>query len=165
MLVEVTVPRRAGPRSRPGLTIVHSARLRGDIDLVDGVPVTTAARTAFDLARRSPFVEAVIACDALLNVAPRDRPELERMVRDRVWPGTARLPEVLEAIDPRSESPMETRVRLILVGDGLPPPVSQYDVFDEYGRWVGRVDLAYPVKKLGIEYEGAPFGEGVTSRR
>jgi hypothetical protein len=91
----------------------------------------------------------------LLNVAPRDLPELERMVRDRTWRGTAHLPDVLTAIDPRSESPMETRVRLILVGGGLPPPVSQYDVFDEHGHWAGRVDFAYPTKKVGIEYEGA----------
>lgn len=46
-------------------------------------------------------------------------------------------------------------MRLVLVGGGLPPPVSQYDVFDEHGRWLGRVDLAYPGKKVGIEYEGA----------
>jgi hypothetical protein len=48
MLVEATVPRRSGPRSRSGLTIVHSTLLPGDVDLLGGVPVTTAARTAFD---------------------------------------------------------------------------------------------------------------------
>src|SRR5690242_8524429 len=103
--VEVTLPGRAGPRTQSGLTVVHSPLLAGDVDQVRGVLVTTAARTAFDLARRSSYVEAVIACDALLHVAPRDLAELEQMVRDRTWPGTAHLPRVLAAIDPRSESP------------------------------------------------------------
>jgi hypothetical protein len=137
--VEVTVPGRTGPRTQRGLTVVHSPLLAGDVDLVRGVLVTTAARTAFDLARRSSYVEAVIACDALLHVAPRDLAELEQMVRDRTWPGTAHLPRVLAAIDPRSESPMETRVRLVLVGGGLPPPVSQYGPGDVFNRARGVV--------------------------
>ena len=54
---------------------------------------------------------------------------------------------------------METRVRLILVGAGLPRPVSQCSVVDARGRTAGRVDLAYKENKVGIEYEGARHRE------
>jgi hypothetical protein len=129
------------------------------------VPITSAARTAFDLARRSSFVDAVIAVDAMVRVAPYCLEELERMAKERAWPGTAALPEVLAAADMRSESPMETRVRLILVGAGLPRPVAQYSVVDARGRAAGRVDLAYPAKKVGIEYEGARHRESAVFQK
>jgi Protein of unknown function (DUF559) len=52
----------------------------------------------------------------------------------------------------RSTTCFPARIR---TGGGLPPPVSQYDVFDEHGHWLARLDLAYPAKRVGIEYEGA----------
>jgi hypothetical protein len=75
------------------------------------------------------------------------------------------MPEVLGAAEPRTESPMESRVRLIIVGGGLPRPVAQFDVFDDAGLFVGRVDLAYPAKKIGIEYEGAYHRESAAFQR
>ncbi|HTF48102.1 MAG TPA: DUF559 domain-containing protein [Pseudonocardia sp.] len=57
--------------------------------------------------------------------------------------------------DPRAESPPETRLRLGLVGAGLPPPEVQYRVVDAYGYPLARVDLAYPEAKLALEYDGA----------
>jgi hypothetical protein len=153
--VEVTVPRRTGPKPRPGLTVITSPLRRGDLGTVTGMPVTSAARTAFDLARRAPFEEAVIAVDALLHVAPHCLDDLHRLVRERFWHGTSGLPAVLAAADEGSESPMETRARLILIGGGLPRPITQYHVVDENGHSLGRLDLAYPEKKVGIEYEGA----------
>ena len=104
---------------------------------------------------RAPFVEAVIAVDALLHIAPYCQEDLHRMIRQRPWPGTGHLPAVLAAADEGSESPMETRTRLILIDGGLPRPVAQYSVVDERGHSLGRLDLAYREKKVGIEYEGA----------
>src|SRR5699024_3068884 len=71
------------------------------------------------------------------------------------WPGIDDLSTALDAAEPRSGSPMESRVRLIIVAGGLPRPVAQFEVFDEAGLFAGRVDLAYPEHRLGIEYEGA----------
>jgi very-short-patch-repair endonuclease len=49
--IDVTVPSRSGRETRPGLRI-HRCRLSaGDIDEVNGVPVTSAARTIVDLSR------------------------------------------------------------------------------------------------------------------
>jgi very-short-patch-repair endonuclease len=56
-------------------------------------------------------------------------------------------------MDPKAESPQETRVRLRLLRAGLPRPVTQYEVFS--GSWeVARVDFAWPEHKLALEYDG-----------
>lgn len=49
----------------------------------------------------------------------------------------------------------ETWTRLTLVDAGLPEPVLDHDVFDDVGRFLGRVDLAYPGLRVAIEYEGS----------
>ncbi|HLZ36763.1 MAG TPA: DUF559 domain-containing protein [Mycobacteriales bacterium] len=56
---------------------------------------------------------------------------------------------------PAAESPMETRQRLLLVLAGLPEPVPQHEVRDPDGVLIARLDLAYPQRRLGIEFDGS----------
>lgn len=49
---------------------------------------------------------------------------------------------------------MESRLRLVLRRAGLPQPVLQHCVYDAYGLFVARLDLAYLPQRLGIEYDG-----------
>jgi very-short-patch-repair endonuclease len=80
------------------------------------------------------------------------------MIRRRAEPGARgcrRLDKVVDLCDRRAESPMETRLRLTLVRGGLPRPEVQYRVLDEYGFPLARLDLAYPLARLAIEYDGA----------
>ena len=49
---------------------------------------------------------------------------------------------------------METRLRLLLHDAGAPTPIPQYEVRDDDGRFIGRVDLAYPQWRIALEYEG-----------
>ena len=65
-----------------------------------------------------------------------------------------RLPEVVDLADPRSGSPMETRLRLVLVLRGLPRPEVQWVVQDVRRRRAVWLDLAYPRQRIGIEFEG-----------
>lgn len=65
--VHVTRNRRTGGRRDRGLH-VHTAPLAADeIELVDGVAVTSVARTVVDLARVLPFEPAVTLADAALH--------------------------------------------------------------------------------------------------
>jgi hypothetical protein len=57
--------------------------------------------------------------------------------------------------DPRAESPPESLVRVLLTLGGLPRPVPQYVILDQGGRFVARVDLAWPEVRLAGEYDGA----------
>jgi hypothetical protein len=152
--VELTVP-GGDFREQPGLSIHRDLLANDEIGDCGGVPVTTALRTAWDLARWLPTLEAVVAMDALGRVG-RFAPSAVVRIQDHYprarW--RRRVPGVIELSDPRAESPMETRSRLVLVLRGLPRPELQYIVYDELGEFVARLDMAYPLLKLAMEYDG-----------
>ena len=54
----------------------------------------------------------------------------------------------------RVDSPMETRLRLLIVLAGLPEPEVNLKIRDSEGVVVLRLDLSYPRVKLAIEYDG-----------
>ncbi|GGK81026.1 hypothetical protein Ppa06_56100 [Planomonospora parontospora subsp. parontospora] len=158
-VIEAVVPPDAALHSRAGVTVRRAVLAPGEVTAVRGVPVLTPLRLAFDLARTAPDItEAVVAVDALART-PRRRhfapaALLETAARHPGQRGVRRLPEVVELSDPLAESPMETRLRLLLVRAGLPRPVSQFEICEETGLRLARVDLAYPDAKLAIEYDG-----------
>jgi hypothetical protein len=152
---ELALP-AAHQRSPKGL-IVRQVRLADDEYLArGGIVLTTPLRTAYDLARQCPLVEAVVAVDALAGRYGFTGADLtafaERYVGAR---GTLRLADMVGLVEPAAESAMETRLRLVIVHGGLPRPVAQHLVADERGQIVARVDLAYPEALVAIEYEGA----------
>lgn len=51
-------------------------------------------------------------------------------------------------------SPQEARLRLVLLASSLPRPVAQHVVLDVRGRFVARVDFAWPDVRVALEYEG-----------
>ncbi|MFC6019627.1 DUF559 domain-containing protein [Plantactinospora solaniradicis] len=153
--VSVVLPEAVRLRPRPQLTVTRSTLSAQDVTTFAGLPVTTPVRTAFDLGRRPPRTSAVVAIDALFNRRLVKPAALSGYFVDRAgWPGVALLREVLSLAEPESESPMETRLRLVLVDADLPAPTPQYDVYDAQGRFLGRVDLAYPRWRIALEYEG-----------
>jgi hypothetical protein len=165
--VELTVPPTLRRESRrPSLVVIRSLLDASDLCMVGGLPVTSPERTAFDLARRSSATEAIVALDALLHrrlvgVQRLDSYALEVAGR----PGSVRFARALAMAEPLSESPMESRTRMCLVGAGLPRPVAQHEVFDEAGAFVARLDLAYRRERVGIEYEGDHHRDRAVFRR
>ncbi|WP_229076560.1 DUF559 domain-containing protein [Actinoplanes sp. DH11] len=118
------------------------------------VPVTTPERTAFDLGRRLRRGDALVALDAMSRTG-LDLAAVAGLARERRhWPRTAQLDEILRLTDPRAESPMETRMRLLFHDAGLPVPQPQYEVLDSRGRLIARVDLGWPAARVAAEYEG-----------
>jgi len=69
--------------------------------------------------------------------------------------GIARFREVVSHVEPAAESRMETRLRMLLVLNGLPRPQAQVPILDDAGAVIGRPDLYYPDRRLGIEYDGS----------
>lgn len=144
--VEIIAP---GLRARPGLRVRHDVLPAGEVVDVEGVPVTDHRRTAFDLGRRPPLVEAVVAIDALSRVGEFAPGELIRVGYDHLGaPGSRLLVQAIPLATPLSGSPMETRIRLALHRAGLPAPVLQHPV----GPYA--LDLAYPGILLAVEYDG-----------
>ncbi len=70
-------------------------------------------------------------------------------------PGIKMYRRALPLCDSRSESPMETLQRLVLVLSGLPAPIPQVKIYDADGRFVARVDLKAPGVRAVFEYDGA----------
>lgn len=153
--VEALVPPSVTPPRRPGL-ISHQSRLPDDdVDIVGGIPATTGLRTASDLARFRPRVEAVVAIDALVRARLCTLDALAALAPElRGRRGVRQLIAVLEVSDPRAESQMETRIRLVIIDNGLPAPEVQFEVRDRCGSLIARLDLAYPYRRLGLEYDG-----------
>nr|WP_246407091.1 DUF559 domain-containing protein [Modestobacter versicolor] len=152
--VEVVLPPGVRWHPQPGL-VVRTAPLDGDV--VGRGPWlrwTSGVRTAVDLARREPPVEAVVLVDRLVHAGVAEltavRAAAGALSRVR---GSARARAAAAAADGLAESPQETRLRLLLRGGGLPEPVAQHRVEDA-GRFVARVDFAWPERRLALEYDG-----------
>lgn len=160
--IDVTLPRGSVVSARVGL-LVHRAPLEAaDVATVNGLRVTTPVRTIADLARTKPLVEAVIAADAALHQACVSVAELWQWAAGHTGAkGVARLRRVIDLAEPRTESPMETRFRLVLVLGGLPRPAAQVRLHDQRGRIVGRADFYYPAERLALEYDGGTHRESL----
>ena len=100
---------------------------------VRGLPATTSKRTFRDLRRRFTRSEFLVLADAALRL------------------GLGRFDELAEP----AESPMETRLRWMLIQAGLPKPQVQTELRNHEGRFVGRADLYYPSARPVVEYDGA----------
>lgn len=152
--VEVVLPREAPFRSRSGIAVRRALLDPGDIVRIDGMPATSGVRTAFDLTRLEGHVEAVVCLDALLHAGVTSAADLEAYVAARPgWRGVRHARRALDRSDGRAESPMESRLRLILSDGGLPPPVVNEPVTDSSGRFLARPDLR--IGSVLIEYDGA----------
>jgi AbiEi antitoxin C-terminal domain len=146
-------------RPSPNLVVRTETVLPDGIVELAEMRVTTPARTAFDLGRLTKSrIAAVQRLDALANATDVKRVDVEALIAAHpAARGIPRLRNVLPLVDSGAESPQETLARLVLVDAGLPPPRTQFRVFDEYGQFVARLDMAYDEVLVGIEYDG-PLG-------
>ncbi|MGZ6993452.1 MAG: hypothetical protein ACXVKJ_20255, partial [Ilumatobacteraceae bacterium] len=69
--------------------------------------------------------------------------------------GIGALREVVRGLDPLAgvpESVMETKLKQLLRRNGLPTPEFQYEIRHN-GRFIARVDAAYPEHRIAIEFD------------
>lgn len=126
-----------------------------DATVVDGVTVTSPARTAFDIACRYPTETAVAAIDALARAASLTTDAILAVAdRHRGRRGIRDARATLNLIDAGAESPRETWLRLLLVAQGFPRPTTQIPVYDEFGVLIARFDLGWESLKIAVDYDG-----------
>jgi very-short-patch-repair endonuclease len=143
-------------RARAGCIVREITVEDNDLQSLDGVAMTTPLRTAFDCARWLGLTEGVVVADALAHAQRITAAELGAYAtRHRGLRGVRRVAQVCDLVEPLSESPMETRLRVLLVTSGLPRPKAQWMVHDAARRFVARLDLAYPDERLAVEYDGS----------
>ena len=154
--IEVTVEKREGVSGRTGIVVRRSELAAREVVSLRGYKATSIIRTLKDLCSRLSLTEAVVLADAALHRGLVSIDTLDRAIRAYGGlPGVANFRRVLAYAEPAAESPMETRLRMLLVLAGPPRPVAQVPVHDRLGRFVGRPDLLYRECKLGLEYDGA----------
>lgn len=152
--VQVT---RSGTSSgkRRGYLHLHAAPLHpSEVVELDGVPVTSLARTVVDLGRSLSFEQAVTAGDAALRAGCAADELSAVLVRARSRPGVAAARRAVEFSDGRSESPGESLSRIVCWRAGLPAPELQFEVFDDDGILVGRTDFCWEAERTLGEFDG-----------
>ena len=150
------MPKGGRVRSREGLVVSQETLQPRDIWTIDGVQLTSPVRTVFDSLRLLRGDMRLIVADALTHLGRTDVEEVRRYFAGQRRLRNLRVGAALvDQIEPKSESPMETRLRIGLVAAGLPQPVAQWVLRDHLDRFVARLDLAYPEQKVAVEYDGA----------
>ncbi|WP_078290249.1 DUF559 domain-containing protein [Mycobacterium sp. D16R24] len=143
-------------RAPQGISVSSDRLLRDEQTVINGLPVTTPARTAFDIGRRTTVDLAVERLDALMNATGISVADIETVVaQHRGARGLTRLTQVLDLVDGGAESPWETRTRLIVVRAGFAAPQTQLVVRNRFGDFVARLDMGWKDHKVGIEFDGA----------
>ncbi|MFG1931026.1 hypothetical protein ACGFK1_10260 [Mycobacterium sp. NPDC048908] len=126
-----------------------------EVEVIDGMLVTTPERTAFDLACRYPVGSAVAKIDALARVTRLKLADVdllgERYVGRR---GIKNARVALSLVDAGAESPRETWLRLLLIRAGFPRPQTQIPVYNEYGVLIAVLDVGWQDIKVAADYEG-----------
>jgi hypothetical protein len=149
-LPRLSLPREAGERAREDRP--RSWLPDEHLTAVDGVLVTSVARTVVDVARTRPFAFAVVTADAALARGCA-REQLHAVLEQcRRWPGTRSARRVVAFADGRAESPLESLGRARFDEAGLPAPDLQVDLGDQ-GRQV-RVDHYWRAQRTVGEADG-----------
>lgn len=106
---------RRCPRPPRGIIVRNEAIAADEVTSIEGIPVTTPARTAFDLARHLPRAPAVGYLDALARVTGVGIGDVLRLAgrypASRWWRHAV---ETVGLMDGRADSPQATSVRLLL---------------------------------------------------
>jgi predicted transcriptional regulator of viral defense system len=157
--IDVTIPQRS-PRCHPGIDIHRSTTLApGDITVVNGIRVTTIARTLLDLAQVVRHRPLERACDQAEILEVLDLRALnDQIERNKSRPAARRLKGVLEehyigATPTWSE--LEERFLSLCRGAGIPQP--------EVNVWIDpgdddpsaiRADFVWRDQRLVVETDG-----------
>lgn len=157
--VEILVPPSSGIRTRAGLLVRHSEIAPTEVVSVRALPATVLPLTLAGLCQRRSAVDALIAIDMAVHRGLTDPVALGQYAEEaKGRRGMAGLRELALLAAP-AESPMETRLRWLLIQHGLPRPEVQANLRDGTARFLGRVDLYYPQARLVLEYDGANHRE------
>lgn len=134
--------------TRPTIRVRRVAELptrRGSV--VSPVPALVAAKTELEL------LDLVVAGDWLVRIKRATLDDVREGLTSATGRDCRRARRAGELVRAGAESPRESRLRLAIVLAGLPEPVCNVDLGDDY-FFIGRVDLYLPEWNVAVEYEG-----------
>lgn len=157
--VHLTRDRPGGGKRRHNLQVHGLPLAESEVVTVDGMRVTSLARTVLDLSCASSLDRAVVVGDAALRqgLVPAILQQAVQQAVGRHGIGRARC--ALMLFDGRSESPGESMSRVLFWRHGLPRPELQLEVRAADGRLVGRCDFGWEDRRTLGEFDGrAKYG-------
>ncbi|WP_159624418.1 hypothetical protein [Actinomyces sp. zg296] len=147
-----------GGRHGDNTPLAHVSTAPEDTPIVvaHGLPVTDPAHTAVDLMRHRSFQSGLVTLDHVLRERLATPEELLDIVETQPGrQGNSRARLCLKHGDARSESVGESLSRAVVIEQHLPIPDLQVSYYDRDGRFVARVDFAWPELRRVGEFDGA----------
>lgn len=152
-LEHVGVVHAADRRTRSGIRS-HVAPEALVVRRDGGLLLSAPEQVFLELAADLPLVEAVLVGDHLVA---RGLVTLKRLVtfcEGAKGRGSPQARAAAAYVRERVDSPMETRLRMLIVLAGLPEPEVNLTISDEIGVESRRYDLCWPRARVIVEYDG-----------
>ncbi len=124
-----------------------------------GLPVTTAEDTFLDLGSELGLVDLVVLGDSLVKAGRTTPDALVAAAASHRGAQRSAIRRAAGLVRSGVDSPMESRLRMLLVLARLPEPVVNHIELAEDGRWLRRFDLSYPDLRVAVEYDGRQHAE------
>ena len=152
--IHVSMPSRAARCRRAGVA-AHLGPASAQTTTCDGLAISTPVQAFLDLASVGVnLVDLVIAGDSLVKANDLDPREFVAAAAAYQGRNARRSRRAASLVRAGVDSPMETRIRLLIIFAGLPEPQVNVILRIAGGKWRWRFDLCYPDYKLIIEYDG-----------
>jgi Transcriptional regulator, AbiEi antitoxin len=157
-LTTVDLVRLDGGTSRNEVKARHHV-VRDDIaahiQVVKGLPVTSLARTVWEVAGRGSLEAAVSTADSAYRLDPDLPQRLQEMAAVFArWPRSRQARIALGMMDRRSGSPGESYSRVIFWRHGVPQPEPQYQVVSRSGQTLAVCDFGWEDDRHLGEFDG-----------
>lgn len=159
-VVHLTVPYARRVESRSGLAVHRAEFTECDVVELDGLAVFSLDLALADFLCDGDKRTAFAALDqAMHGLAPDHCSRLRENVRDRILDrrskrGIHRAQMLLALATGKAESPPESILRLVVVEAGFPVPEVQYEITTIDGRRLYVLDMAWPERRIALEYDG-----------
>ena len=133
---------------------VHRLAPSTEIATVGGRRVTPPLTTFLGLANSLNPLDLVVLGDAMVRRSLVTTSELVDAAAASNGRGVVLARRTAALVRPRVDSPMETRLRLLLVLSGLPEPETNRPATGHAGQWLATPDLRYQAERVVVEYDG-----------
>jgi very-short-patch-repair endonuclease len=119
-----------------------------------GLPVTSPEQTFIDLAPYCDLVQLVTLGDSLVRAKATTPAKLMAACEGSVARHATLARRAAALVRKKVDSPMESRLRMLMVLAGLREPRVNFEVCEDDGRVKYRLDLSFPDQMLAIEFDG-----------
>ena len=140
-------------RRRTGV-VCHITREGARVIDLHGVPVSSPLEVFTELSATLRLVDLVVVGDAIVGKGWATPDQLIAACLVSNDSANRRALRAARYVRTGVDSPMETRLRMLIVLAGLPEPTVNFVRRDHDGQVLRRYDLCYPDLRIIIEYDG-----------